>query len=99
MSIYIAGVIIGAAVGGLAGIVVLRLHSRIGKLEVELTELQAVADSNLMAHGMPPIFAPRYGLDLAIDPAKMPPPNLHGAKDQVCVICGAPGAILCDAHR
>lgn len=69
------GTIIGGSIGVLAGIVVLRLHHRLHRLEVEITELQAAADLNLMSHGSPPLFAPRYDLEIVIDPTKMAPPG------------------------
>lgn len=44
-------------------------------LATELTELQAIVDAMLMDHGRPPVFALRYGMTLATDPTKIPPPS------------------------
>lgn len=45
------------------------------KLIGEVTELQAIVDSIMIGHGMPTVFAQRYGLEVALDPTKMSPPG------------------------
>lgn len=51
-----------------------RAARRYRMLGGEVAELQAIVDGLLMEHGRPPVYATRYGLTIATDPTKMPPP-------------------------
>lgn len=53
------------------------LARRVNRLTDEVTELQAVADANLLEHGLPPVFMPRYDLEYVIDPEAVPAPADH----------------------
>lgn len=41
----------------------------------EVTELQGVVDMLLITRGLPPVFAERYDVEIAIDATKIQPPQ------------------------